>query len=257
MALLKEGCRARNLACIIYAEGISFGQLVPLLDGMHVPCALSPLHDSDLYDSTDVKKWVQRKQDEWAKLPATEQASGFEAWLAGQPNRVVVGQPKKAHWHCVFQFKGGKTGEQIAALFAPDYELNPRAIEVVEHLDSYTRYLAHMDSKDLVRKPRYNWESVIGFGGFDLSALAKTPDIDRMRTIAEIHEHMQKRKWRYFYQLADDALASGDPEYMAGVIGRAGFWGAYFNSHKDARQERKRQEEDASTKGQTEGRQVS
>lgn len=256
MALLKEGCRARNLGCIIYAENIAFGKLVAQMDAMHVPCALSPLHDRDLYDSSDVQKWVQRKKDEWAKLPISEQAAGFDAWLAEQPQQVVVGEPKKAHWHALFQFKGGKTGEQIAALYEPVYNLNPRTIEVIEHIDSYVRYLAHMDTKDPIRKPKYNWEEVIGFGGFDLSALTRMPEVERMRTIAEIHKHASARKFRYFYQLADDALSSGDPDYMAGVIGRAGFWGAYFNSKKDARQERRKLEENTSTQKQAETQQV-
>lgn len=71
--------RLRNYAFILYQESVPENWRT-YLEMLHVPCAISPLHDKDL------------KED---------------------------GTPKKAHWHVIFAFQRMKTVEQVLSLVEP------------------------------------------------------------------------------------------------------------------------------------------
>ena len=44
MSVLKKG---RYFACIVYPENISFDDMVAYLSSLHIPCAISPLHEPE------------------------------------------------------------------------------------------------------------------------------------------------------------------------------------------------------------------
>lgn len=70
--------RVRNFATVVYPESAPENWL-EVLDGLHVPAFVSPLHDKDV-----------------------------------NPN----GSPKKAHWHVLIMFAGVKTQEQAQAVIS-------------------------------------------------------------------------------------------------------------------------------------------
>ena len=97
----KERCR--NILGIIYAEDAmkAKGKYEPLPHGdhwyddllsymasLHVPCAVSPIHD-DPYDADDVRQWIERHLD-----PETMQVA--DEYKDQIPQ---VGQPHKEHVH--------------------------------------------------------------------------------------------------------------------------------------------------------------
>ena len=75
----RAGQRARNWAFIIYPESAP-EDWREILDGFHVPAAVSPLHDADVN---------------------------------------ADGEPKKPHYHIVLAFDANKTRDQVLELVAP------------------------------------------------------------------------------------------------------------------------------------------
>ena len=57
--------KARNVMFLAYLKdwGKTYGQLLEYLDDLHMPCACSPVHDSDTFTENDVKNWVERHLD--------------------------------------------------------------------------------------------------------------------------------------------------------------------------------------------------
>lgn len=95
-----------------------------LLDDLHIPWVESPLHDKD----TD-------------------------------PD----GTPKKAHWHCLFDF--GTTKKSYQQVFEYTRCVNSAPPEFVLCTRSMVRYFAHMDNPE---KWQYPPQEIIGHGGFDV-----------------------------------------------------------------------------------------
>lgn len=243
--------RSRNITGIVYAkdarEAVGRYEVVPHGDNWYsdllsymaalkVPCAVSPIHN-DPYDLDSVKQWIERHTDaKTGKL------------LPEYEGKVpCVGDPKPEHVHLVFSFPGAKTRKQISAYMADYCPIRETMWQEVKNLDAMLRYLCHLDSVDPT-KMKYDVRMVYGFGGIDLSALDKTSSMNKLRTLYDLTDVVEKNDMRHYSQLVRWVVGTGDTEMFAVVTARAAYFAALFKGKYDERQEKKEQEEAGSGK---------
>ena len=132
--------RFRNFCFLVYPESAP-ENWKDILDDMHIPMLISPLHDKDT------------KPD---------------------------GEPKKPHHHIMLMFDGKKSYEQFCDIADQVGGVYPHAEDlkapeqiysffylkqwVINDVGSYARYLCHLDNDD---KVKYNPEDVVSLGGVD------------------------------------------------------------------------------------------
>lgn len=99
--------RTRNYCCVIYPDSAP-DNFLDLINGLLVPCVLSPLHDKDV-----------------------------------NPD----GEPKKPHYHFMVCFEGVKTVDQAKEVFEVVKGVVPPSPEV-KSVRSMARYFCHLDNPD-------------------------------------------------------------------------------------------------------------
>lgn len=119
----RKGTRGENWAIIVYPAkeyldsvdskydgwdgyGTAPKNWISLIDELHIPYCVSPLHDKDLHEGDDNKT-------------------------------------KKPHWHLILKYSSMKTLEQVKEVADM---LNAPAPKRLQNLQAYTRYLTHMDN---------------------------------------------------------------------------------------------------------------
>ena len=122
--------RNRTWAFLVYEESVP-NDWEGVLEGLHIPAAISPLHDRDV--------WTLEDQ-------------------ARNPEHVA-GTVKKPHWHVVLYYGGKKSAKQVLADLAP---LDVKHVEAVRDTRAYNRYLCHLDSDD---KARYPTDQILRLNG--------------------------------------------------------------------------------------------
>lgn len=219
--------KARNVTAVVYQEDLpSYGALLEHLDGLHIPCAVSPLHDADTYTEGDIKRWVTRNTDK-------ETGKVDESALAhGMPE---VGQHKKPHYHVLLRYPGPVDAQRCTKDFEGLVDIRPQAWQKVGNVDSMLRYFAHLDSPE---KTRYNALDIKGFGGIDLSALLRTSKVSNISVLLDVMDYMIAHKIRHYNQLVKWALSTADMDTISCVTGRASFFANYFKSASDERREK-------------------
>lgn len=231
MARLKAGEKARNVACLVWLEDLEridperpYGALLSFLDGLHVMCAVSPVHDKDVYTSEDVRKWVDKRID-----------PDYYQFISEDLEKVRelaprVGDRKKPHVHVLLKFDGPKSRESLSELMAPFVSISPTKWEKVEKFGSYLRYLAHLDTPE---KHQYSALDVKGFGGLDMSELVKQSSMSNIVLLCKINEVIKQEGFKYFHELDAWAYSTGDMDTIRMVTGRASYYSARFRSRLD------------------------
>lgn len=125
--------RQRAFAFLLYPESAPADWL-DLLRDLHVPMAVSPLHDRDVY--------------------------------AADKDGHKAGEVKKPHYHVMMCFAGKKSLDQVYQMVAES--LGIKHVEPIDDARGYCRYLTHMDDAD---KAQYNPADVITISGFDYAGL--------------------------------------------------------------------------------------
>ena len=120
--------RSKYWASIVYPESAAEGWL-SMLQSMGVQAVLSPLHDKDVYDYTDLEK-------------------GFKK-----------GDLKKPHFHLVFLFDSLKSSAQVKEI--TDKIKSVGQLKVLS-ISGTIRYLSHKDCKD---KYQYDEKDILSIGG--------------------------------------------------------------------------------------------
>ena len=105
-----------------------------------MPCFISPYHDSDF---------------------------------------TADGEPKKPHYHVLFNFDGPKSVVQVREIIE---KFNGVGVENVHSLRSYARYLCHLDDYE---KTKYNLDKVVSIGGLDYLDTINTA-LDKYTCIREM-----------------------------------------------------------------------
>lgn len=228
---LKDGESVRNVEYIIYPDQLDVpvgkdgepmvtphGRLVSFLETCGTKCALSPLHKDDVYDLEDVISYRHRYA---AKMGLS--ASADEV-IAESPD---VGQPKEPHWHLHCYFAGQRKRDWLVDFIRQAVTDYPAwRIYRIENAYTATRYLAHLDCKT---KPKYSANEVEGFGGMDLSPLWTSDEIESLHAIDDICEVIKSERIRYYNQLLDWALSSGDYNLLRSVRGNVSLWNNYLS----------------------------
>lgn len=229
--MLAPGEKARTVTCIVWVEDLErrWGEehwkkhFYGYLADLRCMVACSPVHDKDTYSDEDVRNWCRRHEDPDTGDVATE--------YTNQTPRV--GDPKKAHIHIIVIIKGPQYREDFSQMFLDLVWINPTKWQRVVHLDSMTRYLAHMDNPE---KYQYSVFDVMGWGGFNLRPLTiqKSDEYTKAMAMASVMDYIEENDVRYYHHLAKWAKALGDYDIFACVMGRYGTFVAYF---RDAREE--------------------
>lgn len=251
MMLPKE--RRRNITGIIYAEDAMkatgrgmdephgenwYDDLLSYMASLHVPCAVSPIHE-DLYDLEDVTKWVERHADDNGVLSDDD--------LKRCPK---IGDKHPAHAHIMFCYKGAKTRDIMTDTMEGYCPVRETIWQKVEDVDSLLRYFAHLDipEQDRAKKQVYDVRDVYVFGGLDASALDKTTAVKKNEATWNITQVIFKEKFRHYSQLVRWAHGTHDLETWSTVTGRAAYFAALFRGMADERAEeeaRKKRKEEA------------
>lgn len=254
MMLPKE--RRRNITGIIYAEDAMratgagmvephgenwYDDLLSFMASLHVPCAVSPIHE-DQYDLEDVQKWRERHTSDKGEMSPED-----------MEKCPKVGDVHPAHVHVMFCWKGVKSREYVTDLMEPYMHIRETMWQKVQDVDSLLRYFAHLDEVD-PKKKRYDVRDVYCFGGLDGSALDKSCEVRKQELTYNITTHIYKERLRHYSQLVRWAHGTKDMEVWSTVTGRASYFAALFRGMADERAEeeaRKKRIEEAKKKGKT------
>lgn len=151
----KRDDRKRQYAFIVYSDS-AYEDWIMRLDALHIEALISPLHDQDV-----------------------------------NPD----GSQKKPHWHVMLMFPGNKTKAQIDAIrdqvLGPNYN---RALEDIQSLRGYARYLIHADNPE---KAQYSKADVRALGGVDYDAVCTLPS-DDVNAIEQMMQFIVENKIRYY-----------------------------------------------------------
>lgn len=222
----------RNYGCLYWMEdleraGLTYGDLLAYLEGLHVECVCSPVHDRDTYTEDDVRGWRKRHID-----PDTgEVASEFT-------NREPrVGDRKKSHVHVYFKMPGKKKPIHMSQLMEDFLPIASNRWVVVPDFDKIVRYCAHMDSPN---KAQYDPAMIHGFANVNMSSIWEHKNMNRLQVLYEIDEAIREHHITSFHRLNRWAIDSGDVDYIAMVSGRHGYYCAIFASQRQERIDRQR-----------------
>lgn len=250
MMLPKE--RRRNISGLVYAEDARkaigecmnsphgddwYADLLSYMASLHVPCAVSPIHN-DLYDIEGIRKWMERHTKDGALDPAYE----------GKVPKV--GDVKPEHAHIMFCFPGGKTRDNITELMEGYCHIRETMWQNVPSVDGLLRYFCHLDEIDPAKK-HYDVRDLYAFGGLDVSALYKTNQERKSEQLWTITKKIMESKMRHYSQLVRWAHAERDYETWNIVTGRASYFAAYFKGLADekAEEDAKRKKEESERAG--------
>lgn len=159
--------RTRNFATIVYPDSAPEDWKERLAD-LHIPCFVSPLHDSDFSITTD------------------------------EDTGEIIKKPKKAHYHVQFIFDGVKSEKQCQELVDL---IGGVGCEVINSIRAYARYLCHLDDYD---KAQYDPAQVLAFGGVNYFDVIGTMS-DKFRMMREMIHFIRDNKLTSYSDLVDYA----------------------------------------------------
>lgn len=225
-----------NFLLIVYMEdleavGCTYGDLLAFLDSLHVRCAVSPIHNKDVFTADDVWSWCERHID-----PETGDLDVH--YLDDAP---YVGKPKKDHAHLMFLMRSKKSVEEMSNLFSL-IEVRPTMWERCEDPFSSLRYFAHLDSPE---KMPYSAYDIHGFGGINMDALLINDSKSRMHEITSlIMDLITQEKVCYFFHLVSLVRDKyPDPEFESCVYGRHALFNNVIRSKREQRNDAAAMEE--------------
>lgn len=170
--------RTRNWSTIIYPRQSEDDKTecpenwAGILGELGLKCAVSPLHDRDVY-SEDVK----------------DKVTGELLHKAGDK--------KKPHRHVLIAFEGVKTRKQAEEVFE---RIGGVGAESVNSLYGMTRYLTHADNPE---KAQYSSVDVLTFGGFEYKRYASTKEDEEKQVISQMGEIFNLIEENELYTFAD------------------------------------------------------
>lgn len=225
------GEKVRNVLVLIWMEdleasGHTYGDLLSYLDSLHVPCAVSPVHDSDHWTGPDVLNWCTRHID-----PETGDVD-LRYCKTGAP---YVGKEKDSHCHLLFKLKSQQNTKYWSELMCGLIDIRESMWEKCMDVDSSLRYFAHMDSPD---KAQYDAGMIHGFGGLDMSALYKRSEADNVEIMMRVKQIMAENHVRYFYQLDDLVIESEDKQLISYLRGSYGYYTSILRSKADEKRDK-------------------
>lgn len=183
-----------------YWAMVSYQPREVILAGMmasHVSCAISPLHDQDVWGPDDLYNRVKSAPKGSSVIMFDESRIPVSSLKIAQVGEVVAldvpGQglhnlpqlldKKKAHTHILLHYPSACLAEGV--LESLKGYLDVSYVEPVGSPSAYYRYLSHQDSPD---KAQYDSADIIHIG--DISASLGETQSDSWDTARELMEHI-------------------------------------------------------------------
>lgn len=192
--------RSKYWATIVYPESAAEGWL-SMLQSMGVQAVLSPLHDKDVYEHTDLEK-------------------GFKK-----------GDLKKPHFHLVFLFDSLKSSAQVKEI--TDKIKSVGQLKVLS-ISGTIRYLSHKDCKD---KYQYDEKDILSIGGADVEKYSKTEsekEDDLNTQFYSIANLIHEYNLNEFCHLVDFLLSGELYDEFKLVRSNSYFWAQYIKSKRES-----------------------
>ena len=195
--------------CEIYPDSAP-SDWIMRLRRWHIPCAISPLHDKDTYDSDKIIIcWKLNEKGEviikdGQPVPETDEDGNVKTIL-----KHKCGDYKKPHFHVMIAYGNATTAKTFMKIIddiggvVPPWE----HMEVCS-VPSMYRYFAHLDDPD---KHQYDIDDVILLGGFDPvnyeTYMEKNkPFEDILKDLKDHPEIHDYRSLAYYYKGRDNKL---------------------------------------------------
>lgn len=206
--------RKTAYSIIIYSDSTNMQELRDYLSGEHVRACLSPLHDSDTYDSADISKWERRMKD-----------GSVDIELHKKPTE---GARKKPHYHLLLSFGRQKKSPQQVLTFIRAVAPSVKYVEPITDLFTMTRYQCHLDEQG--RKAMYSVDGVESFAGFDLSPLYSVTKGEKRSSAMQICEWCEKYHIYDFVDLVQLCIELNDPALFDTAREYSYFFKTYMES---------------------------
>lgn len=165
--------RVRNYCCEVYPDSAP-EHWIALLNELHIPCLISPLHDRDFNPGT--------------------------------------GLLKKPHYHILMCFEGKKSYSQVKEYVQSFGGVIPPYKEaVVQSIRGYARYLCHLDNPE---KAQYDISGIKALGGADYETYTTLPtDVSReIKLMQKYIRKMGIKSFSVFLDICADSFP--DWHYM-------------------------------------------
>lgn len=157
--------RYRSYNWVMYTESLPAGWL-DYLDNLHVPILLG-VHDSDVWTDEDEKKNADHK----------------------------AGELKKEHIHGLSLFDGKKSLKQMLEMLAP---IGVTYCEPTHNVQSFTRYLLHMDNPE---KAQYTKDCIISLGGAVADFSRTIPNSEVQAIMGQMCDFIRDNNIMEFFEL--------------------------------------------------------
>ena len=189
--------KTRAWGFILYPEDNEDLELV--IESMHLPVILSPLHDSDM----------------WTELDQAKDALH------------VSGTLKAPHWHGMVMFDGPvRASQALSAVSA--FSNPPKYVEPLSSVTGYARYMLHMDNPE---KAQYSREDLGFYNGASVSLERPlTPEEFELQT-SEILHYVDENNITEYSELVMYAMYSR-PDWNQNVRNHTLFWRTFMSSRR-------------------------
>lgn len=206
--------RKTAYSIIVYPDSTDIEALRDYLRGEHVRACLSPLHDKDVYDSADVRKW-EKRQKEGTLEPEYRQ-------------KPIEHALKKPHYHLLLSFgRVKKSPAQVLSFLRPAIPTVAWAEPVVD-LHTMTRYQCHLDEHG--DKALYSIDECESFCGYDLSPLYAVTKGEKRSSAMQICQWCETYHIYDFVDLVQLCIELGDPSLFDTAREYSYFFKTYMES---------------------------
>lgn len=202
-----ESTKRRLYTFVVWPESIDVALFFHLLHELHIPVAISPLHNRDLTDENELKK------------PHYHVIVEFRHPRYLDPVRATIG---KLIQSCSKEPIIGGDGGDYKWYVLPVHDRNVMV-----------RYLCHLDDED---KASYPVNEVITFGFFDVSPLFARSLADDMHSFAKLMYWCREHPNKTYDQLVDVVIDSQDMTLLRALRQNSWALKSYLESSGKRRQ---------------------
>ena len=192
--------KARGWGFIYYPETPDDASIFDLIESTHMPCLLSPLHDSDVWNSTDEAKNPEHK----------------------------AGTLKKPHYHGMWLFDGPARSSQAASLCEVFGDHCPPHYEAISSIPSMTRYFVHLDNPD---KYQYSIDDIQAFNGATICLIKPLTPEEKSAVVKDSLAWCRDNHCTEYSDLVNYCLDKR-PDWFEVVSGRTIFYSHYLSSNR-------------------------
>lgn len=202
--------RRTSYAITVYPESCNWNLVRMYFAALHMPIAISPLHDCDVYTEIDVMEYERRVKD---------------GQIDDNEDRPEVGKKKKPHYHVIFDFgKQKKSALQVLELVNEILGGSVHWAVPISNKAGYVRYLCHLDETEKVHYPVDECEALCGF---DLSPLWSTTKAQQKASFKDICSICREYHVFNYSELFDLTIELDDPLMRDAVAENTYFFSQY------------------------------